>query len=121
MPYGHWRTMTFLAVPRCDRIDAPRGLDQPINARSLTDYVEQRLDPTLSPDVVVIIDNLSSYKNSAIRRAIKAVGSKPLFLPPCLSDLNPIKQVFAKHAKGCRAISRTHLAPRRNVARHHNT
>ena len=32
VPYGHWRTMTFLAALRCDRIDAPCVLDQPINA-----------------------------------------------------------------------------------------
>ena len=23
VPYGHWKTMTFLAALRCDRIDAP--------------------------------------------------------------------------------------------------
>lgn len=31
VPYGHWRTMTFIAALRCDRIDAPCVLDQPIN------------------------------------------------------------------------------------------
>jgi len=23
VPHGHWRTMTFIAALRCDRIDAP--------------------------------------------------------------------------------------------------
>src|SRR4051794_38740572 len=31
VPYGHWRIMTFLAALRCDRIDAPCLLDQPVN------------------------------------------------------------------------------------------
>ena len=96
VPYGHWRTMTFLAALRWDRIDAPCVLDQPINAQSFTDYVEQCLVPTLSPGDVVIMDNLSSHKKPAIRRAIKAVGAKLLFLPPYSPDLNPIEQVFAK-------------------------
>ena len=32
VPYGHWKTMTFIAALRCDRIDAPFVFDQPINA-----------------------------------------------------------------------------------------
>ena len=32
VPYGHWKTMTFIAALRCDRIDAPFVVDQPINA-----------------------------------------------------------------------------------------
>ncbi len=35
VPHGHWRTMTFLAALRCDRIDAPCVLDGPINGQSL--------------------------------------------------------------------------------------
>src|SRR3546814_2625628 len=36
VPYGHWRTMTFLAALRCDRIDAPCVLDQPGKDRKST-------------------------------------------------------------------------------------
>ncbi len=96
VPYGHWRTMTFLAALRCDRIDAPCVLDQPVNAQSFTDYIEQCLVPTLSHGDVVIMDNLSSHKKPAIRNAIRAVGARLLFLPPYSPDLNPIEQVFAK-------------------------
>ena len=96
VPYGHWRTMTFLAALRCDRIDAPCVLDQPVNAQSFTDYIEQCLVPTLSPGDVVIMDNLSSHKKPAIRNAIRAVGARLLFLPPYSPDLNPIEQLFSK-------------------------
>src|SRR5476649_1858245 len=30
VPQGHWRTLTFLAALRCDRIDAPCVIDGPI-------------------------------------------------------------------------------------------
>lgn len=96
VPYGHWRTMTFLAALRCDRIDAPCVLDQPINGQSFVDYVEQFLVPTLKSGDIVIMDNLSSHKRPAIRQAIRSVGARLLFLPPYSPDLNPIEQMFAK-------------------------
>lgn len=96
VPHGHWRTLTFLAALRIDRIDAPCVIDGPINGLSFKAYVEQSLVPTLAPGDVVIMDNLGSHKGQPIRRAIRGVGAKLLFLPPYSPDLNPIEQVFAK-------------------------
>jgi transposase len=95
-PHGHWRTMTFLAALRVDRIEAPCVIDGPINGDRFTTYVERFLAPTLRPGDLVILDNLGSHKGRAIRRAIRARGAKLLFLPPYSPDLNPIEQVFAK-------------------------
>lgn len=95
-PFGKWRTLTFLAALRHDRIDAPCVLDGPINGQLFTAYVEQFLVPTLSAGDIVIMDNLGSHKGQAVRQAIRAVGAKLLFLPPYSPDLNPIEQVFAK-------------------------
>ena len=95
-PFGKWRTLTFLAALRHDRIDAPCVLDGPINGESFTAYVTQFLVPTLSPGDVVIMDNLGSHKGAAVRKAIRAVGARLLFLPPYSPDLNPIEQMFAK-------------------------
>lgn len=95
-PFGHWKTLTFLAALRCDRIDAPCVLDGPINGRSFLAYVEQFLIPTLKPGDIVILDNLGSHKGAAVRNAIRAAGARLLFLPPYSPDLNPIEQVFAK-------------------------
>lgn len=95
-PHGRWRTQTFLAGLRCDRIEAPCVLDGPINGQSFLAYVEQILVPTLKPGDVVIMDNLGSHKGKAVRKAIRAAGARLLFLPPYSPDLNPIEQVFAK-------------------------
>ena len=95
-PHGRWRTLTFLAALRQDRVDAPCVVDGPINGSSFLAYVEQVLLPTLSPGDIVVMDNLGSHKRRAIRQAIRAVGAKLLFLPPYSPDLNPIEQVFAK-------------------------
>jgi transposase len=96
VPQGRWRTMTFLAALRCDRIDAPCVIDGPINGGSFLAYVEQMLLPALRPGDIVIIDNLGSHKGKAVRRLIRSVGAKLFFLPPYSPDLNPIEQVFAK-------------------------
>lgn len=96
VPYGHWRTMTFIAALRHDRIDAPCVLDQPINGTSFLAWIKQFLAPTLAPGDVVILDNLASHKRPAVRQAIRAAGARLLLLPPYSPDLNPIEQVFAK-------------------------
>jgi transposase len=96
VPHGHWRTLTFLAALRADRIDAPCVLDGPINGLSFKAYIEQFLVPTLRPGDIVIMDNLGSHKGPAIRRALRAAGAKLFFLPPYSPDLNPIEQVFSK-------------------------
>jgi transposase len=95
-PHGRWRTLTFIAALRADRIDAPCVIDGPINGQSFFAYVEQFLVPTLKLGDIVIIDNLGSHKAKRTRQAIRAAGAKLLFLPPYSPDLNPIEQVFAK-------------------------
>ena len=96
VPHGHWRTLTFLAALRCDRIEAPCVIDGPINGLSFLAYVEQVLLPTLSAGDIVIMDNLGSHKGKAVRALIRSRGAKLFFLPKYSPDLNPIEQVFAK-------------------------
>ena len=89
---------------------------RPVNGQSVTDYVEQFLVPTLSPGDIMIMDNLSRHKRPEIRKAIRDVHAKLLFLPPYSPDLNPIEQVFAKLKHLMRkAAERTHDARRRRI------
>jgi transposase len=96
VPHGHWKTATFLAALRNDRIEAPCLFDGPINGERFLAYVEQFLAPTLKRHDIVVLDNLGSHKGKAVRQAIKAAGARLLFLPKYSPDLNPIEQVFAK-------------------------
>ena len=43
-PFGHWKTMTFIAALRCDRIDAPCLFDGPINGELFLAYVRGCLE-----------------------------------------------------------------------------
>lgn len=95
-PHGHWKTLTFIAALRCDRIEAPFVFDGPINGEAFQLYVEKILAPVLQPGDVVIMDNLGSHKGKAARATIRARRAHLIFLPPYSPDLNPIEQVFAK-------------------------
>ncbi|MGI4748348.1 MAG: IS630 family transposase [Janthinobacterium lividum] len=96
VPFGHWKTMTFLAALRHDRIVAPWVFDRPINGQSFKVYIRQVLVPTLAAGDIVVLDNLSSHKSQDVRKAVRAAGAHLLFLPPYSPDLNPIEQMFAK-------------------------
>jgi transposase len=96
LPHGRWRTMTFVAALRHDRIEAPWLLEGPIDGESFRLYVEKVVLPTLRPGDIVIMDNLGSHKGKAVRRLIRSAGAKLFFLPKYSPDLNPIEQVFAK-------------------------
>ncbi len=51
---------------------------------------------TLSPDDIVIMDNLGTHKSSVVRQVIRAAGAKLIFLPKYSPGLNPIEKLFAK-------------------------
>ncbi len=96
VPHGHWKTLTFIAALRHDRIDAPWVIDGPINGDIFTVYVQKVLAPTLSKGDIVILDNLGLHKGKPARQAIRKAGAHLLCLPAYSPDLNPIEQVFAK-------------------------
>ena len=95
-PHGHWKTTTFLAALRHDRIDAPLVLDGPINGAAFLAWVQQFLVPTLAPGDRVVMDNLGSHKVAGVREAIEAEGASLMYLPPYSPDLNPIEMMFSK-------------------------
>lgn len=107
IPYGRWRTTTFIAGLRHDGIIAPFVIDGPIDGTSFLDYVVKVLvpprrqgvacaPPELRPGDIVVLDNLSSHKGEAIKAAIEAAGATLMFLPPYSPDLNPIELMFSK-------------------------
>ncbi len=96
VPWGHWKTTTFVAALRCDRITAPAVFDGPMDGDCFLAYVEQVLAPTLQPGDIVVMDNLASHKVAGIKEAIEATGASLRYLPPYSPDLNPIEQAIAK-------------------------
>jgi len=96
VPWGHWKTTTFVAALRVGEISAPCVLDGPMDGDSFRAYIEQFVVPTLRRGDIVTMDNLASHKVTGIRQAIEAAGAELRYLPAYSPDLNPIEQAFAK-------------------------
>ena len=61
VPHGHWKTTTFIAGLRHDRITAPLVIDYPMNGHMFETYGKICLAPTRSPGDIVVRDNLSVH------------------------------------------------------------
>lgn len=102
VPFGHWKTTTFLAGLRTSGFVAPLVVDGAINGDLFVAYVQKHLAPTLRRGDVVVLDNLSSHKRVEAREAIEATGAELRFLPPYSPDLNPIELAFSKLKRALR-------------------
>ena len=96
VPWGHWKTTTFVAALRVGEIAAPCVFDGPMDGASFRAYVEQFVVPILRQGDIVVMDNLPSHKVAGIREAIEAAGAELRYLPSYSPDFNPIEQFFAK-------------------------
>jgi transposase len=75
---------------------APMVLDGLINGDWFEAYVTQVLAPDLRPGDVVIMDNLSSHKRTAVQTKIEAAGATLRFRLPYSPDFNPIEKAFSR-------------------------
>ena len=96
VPYGHWKTTTFVGALTLRGFIAPWVLDGPINRDAFETYVAKVLVPELRSGDIVVMDNLSSHKGPKVREMIEMVGAELRYLPPYSPDLNPIEMAFAK-------------------------
>lgn len=96
VPYGHWKTTTFVGALTIDGMTAPMTLDGAMDGIAFLAYVEQQLAPTLQAGDIVIMDNLPAHKSPKVREAIEATGAELIYLPPYSPDLNPIELAYSK-------------------------
>jgi transposase len=107
VPHGNWKTITFIAALRYDRVTAPFVLEGPMNGELFKAYTEHFLAPTLRKGDIVFMDNVSLHKVDGIEEAIEARGAIPFYLPAYSPDLNPIEQLFAKLKALLRKVAAT--------------
>lgn len=105
VPHGHWKTSTLIGALDSTGMRCSAVVDGPVNADVFTAFVEQVLAPELRPGDIVVMDNLSSHKSHAIRRAIEARKARLIYLPPYSPDLNPIEMVFSKIKQTLRGLA----------------
>ena len=96
VPLGEWKTITFVAALRHNKMVAPMVVEGALNAEMFRAYVEQCLVPTLSRGDIVIIDNVNVHKAAAIGEAIENARATLRYLPQYSPDLNPIELPYSK-------------------------
>ena len=94
--HGNWKTLTFIAALRHNRVSAPFVCEGAMNGETFKAYVKQFLAPTLKRGDIVFMDNVSVHKVDCVERAIEARGAIPFYLPAYSPDFNPIEQLFSK-------------------------
>ena len=87
VPFGHWKTQTFIAGLRCDALTAPLSLTRQWTGAFLK--LSSRLN-------WLVLDNFPAHKSAPAEQAVRAMGAWLLFLPPYSPDLNPSEMAFAK-------------------------
>lgn len=89
VPRNYGENLTLFASLTTEGVRSAMLLDGAADRAAFQLYVEHILVPTLKPGQVVILDNLSVHKNSAVRDAIHAAQCRVLFLPSYSPDFNP--------------------------------
>ena len=97
-PHGHWKTMTLLGAMRLGGVmrDATAVYDGPMNRPTFVAYTRHCLVPSLRGGDVVVMDNLASHKDPAVRTLIENAGAELWYLPAYSPDLNPIEKMWSK-------------------------
>lgn len=73
-----------------------------VNSGYFQHCLERVLLPTRQPDDVIVADNLASHRREAVRRVVRSVMVRLIFLPTYSPDLKPIDGFFTKLKHGLR-------------------
>ena len=96
VPLGEWKTITFVAALRHNKMTAPMVVDGPMTGEMFRAYVEQCLVPTLRRNDIVVMDNHRVHKVAGIQEAIEKARATVRYLPKYSPDLNPIEMPYSK-------------------------
>lgn len=88
VPWGHWKTTTFVAALRVGEIAAPCVFDGPMDGPSFRAYVEQFVVPILRQGDIVVMDNLQpqSRRHPRSHRGRRRRAALPALVQPRLQS-----------------------------------
>lgn len=96
VPRQHGKNHTLICALNSAGPLAPLVIDGSLTGISFEYYVAHQLCPLLTPNQVVIMDNLPVHHRASIRTLIEAKGCHLLFLSPYSPDFNPVELLFSK-------------------------
>jgi transposase len=105
VPLGSWKTITFIAAMRHDKMTAPMAFEGAMTGEMFLAYLEQCLCPTLKRRDIVVIDNCRVHMSPRIREVIEKAGATLRYLPKYSPDLNPIEMAYSKFKEFLRSAA----------------
>jgi transposase len=96
VPFGEWKTITFVAALRHNKMTAPMVIEGAMNGEIFLAYVEQFLVPTLRRNDIVVMDSFRAHMIPGIKEAIEKAHATVRYLPKYSPDLNPIELPYSK-------------------------
>jgi transposase len=105
VPLGTWKTITFVAALRHNKMTAPMVVKGAMTGEMFLAYVEQCLVPTLKRNDIVVMDNCRVHLGPAIRQAIEKARATLRYLPKYSPDLNPIEMPYSKFKTFLRKVA----------------
>ena len=100
----------MVAGLRLSGLVAQKDYDRPMNEDMYEEWVEKRLDRTLSKGDIVVMDNLSSYKGPRVEKLITDDGAQLRYLKRYSADMNRMEKAYSKLKAFLRKIAERTVA-----------
>lgn len=94
-PASNRGNISLVAAVRLKKESVMYPFDGAVDGERFLTFLDEHLLKTLSPDDVVILDNVRFHHIAEVQERLKTVGAKALFLPPYSPELNPIEEGFS--------------------------
>lgn len=104
----NWKRLTLLGAVSCGGVEGVMTVQGGTTTPVFVDFLKTTLLPTLrehKPDAILVMDNLSAHKSSAVTQAIEAVGLTVKFLPRYSPEFSPIEPCWSKLKTALRAVA----------------
>ena len=89
-------TTTILSSIRLDGSCIYTTYQGGTTAERFESYLKSDLLPTLSPDDIVVMDNMRSHHAKVVKNLLNEKQIQYFYLPPYSPDYNPIEQMWSK-------------------------
>ena len=95
VPYGHWKTTTFVAAFRSDGLFAPMVVDGASHGAGFPKSIRQEVAPPPRSGDIQVMDHLPTHKVKGVVEAVEERDACVLDLPAYSPDFDPIEPVFS--------------------------
>ena len=95
VPRNYGEILTLVSAINASGIQTQMAFDGAMNKITFITFVREVLLPTLRPGQIIIMDRLTSHRNSEVKALIEGAGCSLVFLPSYSPDFNPIELMFS--------------------------